>query len=693
MVVAKSNARKRQDRVRAGARRAEQTRRRAKAERAQQAAERYRCLLDPRTSPAEVAGILAAELPDSLVAGTMMQIRLSFGVPGEEIAQTAQLMLASATGTPQIGTLAVAAWAAHVTGDEDAERGYTSELLARADAGDDLELWLEVIRAVSVRGHPGEACELIEPYLREDPDDELAAGIYAEALAAAHSEAAPGERERAALTRYGDRSGREALREAIDAFLGRTQWGTTVRTWADAERSRLEADYWQAAERDQFDALAVEVAVAHPVADVSGSPAADGAACGDDPVNTPLRAFAANPATPGELAARASEWDRYVRFGIWQVPEPGTTPGVWCTELVSGLRRYTQFPAPALAGAAPWSVWLGALVPTDGIWRSTGNGIWLSPIEGDAVAEYAEQAVWHVLDELSGVPRDRLPEPGEIRFGQAEPYCVRWETGEEPEFGENISPVIARLTTVLASLVWWKRSVPVALTNTDGEPMMLIDATVTVGGDVTERLSARSDFGEEEGGQDGQLVWWGDQVTGPSDDPIVMHVHQDGSAHLLDPAEDTERLVLGRLTPDRDRVRVQVNSHPRLTRLLRILADIGAEPEVAGQAQSEPSLDFAWGPVPDGAWPARAWEKAWLDQSVAVLDFRSPRHCAASAAEASTAEALRLESLLRQLEYQAGLAAARGGRPIDTEWLRTELGLTAPLSERLPYYRDRQVRP
>jgi hypothetical protein len=403
---------------------------------------------------------------------------------------------------------------------------------------------------VSVRGHPGEACELIEPYLPERPDDELAGGIYAEALAAAHAQAEPGERERAALTRYGDRSGSEALREAIDAFLGRTEWGATVRKWADAERSRLEAAYWQAAERDQFDALAVEVAVTFPVAGVSGSAEADGAASGNGPVNTPWRAFAADP-------------------------------------------------APALDGAAPWSVWLGALVPAGGIWRSTGNGIWLSPLEGDAVAEYAEQAVWHVLQELSGVPRDRLPEPGEIRFGQAEPYCVRWETGEEPEpeFGENTSPVIARLTTVLASRVWWKRSVPVALTNTDGDPMMLIDATVTVSGDVTERLSARSDFGEEEGGHDGQLVWWGDQVTGPSGEPIVMYFHRDGSARLLDPAEDTERLVLGRVTPDRDRVRVQVNSHRRLTKLLQILADIGAEPEVAEQAQSEPSLDFAWGPV------------------------------------------------------------------------------------------------
>jgi hypothetical protein len=163
-----------------------------------------------------------------------------------------------------------------------------------------------------------------------------------------------------------------------------------------------------------------------------------------------------------------------------------------------------------------------------------------------------------------------------------------------------------------------------------------------------------------------------------------MHVHQDGSAHLLDPAEDAERLVLGRVTPGRDRVRVKVNSQRRLTRLLQILADIGAEPEVAGQTRSEPSLDFAWGPVPDSASPAREWEEAWLDQSVAVLDFRTPRRSAASAAEGSTEEALRLEGLLRQLEYQAGLAAARGERPIDTEWLRTELGLTGPLSERLP---------
>jgi hypothetical protein len=39
------------------------------------------------------------------------------------------------------------------------------------------------------------------------------------------------------------------------------------------------------------------------------------------------------------------------------------------------------------------------------------------------------------------------------------------------------------------------------------------------------------------------------------------------------------------------------------------------------------------------------------------------------------AERLRLEGLVRQLEYQSALPAALGGRPVDTAWLRAELGL------------------
>jgi len=63
----------------------------------------------------------------------MVQTRMSFGAPAGEAAEIARLMLASAPESPGAGALAVAAWAAHRTGDEDAEHRYARELLARAE--------------------------------------------------------------------------------------------------------------------------------------------------------------------------------------------------------------------------------------------------------------------------------------------------------------------------------------------------------------------------------------------------------------------------------------------------------------------------------------------------------------------------------------------------------------------------------
>ena len=208
---------------RARARRAQQSRR-ARAERQQQLADRCSQLLDPQTSPAEVAELLAAELPDSIVVGAMVQMRMRLGVPAEEVAETARLMQASRPEPPGAGALAVAAWAAHAAGDEDAERRYARELLARADADGDAGQRLEVIRSVSVRGHPGEACELIEPYLREHPGGGLAAEIYADAIARVHGEAEPGERGagRPGPVRGPVRASTRCAPRSVPSWTGRT---------------------------------------------------------------------------------------------------------------------------------------------------------------------------------------------------------------------------------------------------------------------------------------------------------------------------------------------------------------------------------------------------------------------------------------------------------------------------------------
>jgi hypothetical protein len=669
MGVSKSDSRKRQDRAKAAARRAEQERRSAKVARQRQSAERYAQLGDPSVTPADIAEILATELPDRVLAADMMRLRMSLGVPAEEVVETARFLLeCTAPKPPGVGALAVAALAAHLAGDEDVEHGYAREMLARADASPDPGRRLEVIGSATGRDHPGETCELIEPCLRENPDEETAADIYTCALAKAQAMAEPGELETAALDRYRDRSGVDALDRAVDEFTERTRWGSIIRKWMNDERAEMKTERWRPTERDTTEALMAEVAVPFSVA------GEDDAEEDDDVPNTPLRAFAAAPETPAEFAARAIERHEHVRYGVWQVANPSPSPGVWCTDLTSGTRRYAQFPAEVIDGAPPWSVWLGALAPAEGIWRATRAGTWLSPIEGDAVAEYAEDAVWHMLSTITGERSDYPPGLEQVRFGQAEPYCVRWETGAEPEpgFGDFVSPVVARLVPRLTSWVWLKRAERVQLRNTDGEAMMLIDAAVTVDGDVAEHLLARPDFGEEEDGMAGQLTWWGRLVDDHFEEPVVPHFHEDGSAHVAGPDDGEEgRLVLGRLTLEPGRVRVQVNSQRRLKRLLRIFKDIGAAPKVTEERRSEPSLDFAWGPVPSHGQTGRQWAENWLGQAVAVLDFRTPRH----AAEGSQADRFRLEGLLRQLEYQSVLPAQRGGGLIDTAWLRAELGL------------------
>ncbi len=697
--MAKSSRRKKLDRAKADARRAEQSRRRARVERHRQQSEHYRQLVDPRTQPAEVARLVAAEMADTPIAGAIALMRLDAGVPAGELAETARLLLLASApeptepteppesaALPGLGVLAFAASAAHAAGDEDTEHRHTAAMLARADAEDDVALRLEVIRSIAATGHPGEAIELIEPHLRDEPDDEHAAGIYATAVARAYEEAedtAPGGLERAALARFADRSGLVALRDAIDGYLERTKWGEIVRSRVGQELATVAGEDWQPADREAFAALAFEAALT----------GADDRDDGDEnlgelierdrregPSQTTLTAFAADPSAPAALASRASGWEKHVHSGVWQLADPVARPGVWCTDLVSGTRRYAEFPAAVLDGAPPWTVWLGSLGPVDGIWRASGTGVRLSPAEGDAVAEYAEQAVSILAQAMAGVPRDKIPERQPIRFGRAEPYGVRWEFAEPPgeQYARFASKVTSALVTQLFVYVTRYRATPPKLRNTDDEPMLLIDATITVTGDVTEPLLAHPDFSRQDDGDRTRIVWWGKEVPAAQRDTMLAEVRARGQ-HPVDEPGKPQRWVRGDLTLGDGVIQASVNSRERLDRLVRILTQLGASPAVTAEKRVDPALDFAWGPGPPaavaGAAPAaEGWEKSWLDERVPALGGRTPRQ----AADGDGVEVIRLESLLRQFEYQAGLAVSQGSKGIDVAWLRAELGMPGP---------------
>lgn len=558
--MAKSSRRRKQDRAKTEAKRAEQTRRRARAEQDRRQSENFRLLLDPQTRPDEVARVVMAEMADTLAAGAIARMRGDMGVPAGELAEAARLLLMGAPQTPDLGVLAFAASAAHAAGDEDGEHRHTAELLARAEAEDDVALWLEVIRSIALTGHPGEALELIGPHLRDDPDDELATSIYAIAVQRAQEAADPGELERAALDRFADRSGLVALRDAIGGYLDRTKWGDIVKGRVEKELSVVAGEDWPTAEREVFATLAFESAV-NGAADSD----ADADADGDEdlrelierdrregPAETALTAFGADPSVSPALASMATVWATHAHCGLWQLADPVARPGVWCTDLVSGTRRYAEFPDAVLDGAPPWTVWLGSIGPVDGIWRSTGTGVRLTPAEGDAAAEYVERAVRVIAGLIVGVPRDELLAPEPMRFGRAEPYGVRWDYEEPPgaEYARLASKVTETLVTALAAQVARHRATP--------------------------------------------------------------------------------RAAVASATPR--------------------AAVAGAAPPTAGR------------------------ENAWLDERVPALGGRTPRQAAGGDME----DLIRLESLLRQLEYQAGLAAAQGEageKGIDVPWLRAELDI------------------
>jgi hypothetical protein len=709
--MAKSNRRKKQDRAKAEARRAEQARLKASAERDRQRDENFTTMLDPRTTAPEVARLLMTEGANSLLGGLVARGRQLSGATAEDLAETSRLLLEDSPEGPGLNVLSFAMAAAHAGGDEDAEDQHRADLLARATALDSADpedpgpmhaahgsdgRWVRAVREVALLGHPGEVADLLQPYLAQHPGNEQAISALAAAAGKSYEVAkdnGPGsERAQAALARFADRSGLIATREAVLAFLDRTPWGDVVRDRVAAQVAEVPDEValnWPAAERDAYTALAREVAILtmeegeDEDEDAPATEIAQGLQAGERRLSL-LADFAADRQVPEALARYASAWDEHARFGVWQLADPVPQPGVWVTDLVCGDSVYAEFPAEILDQAGPWAVWAGCLVPLDGVWRSTGTGLLLSPAEGDAVAQYAERATQMILLSLAGVPREQIPDREPIPFGRAEPYGVRWEY-EEPMpagFADLAGKTVSAVLMEVAREVARHRATPPRLQNTDGDPLLLIDATISVTGNVTDLLLAHPDFAlaedpdHSDGGEEAgtRLEWWGRPV--PAAQAAQLRAQLGDT--LTEPGQEQEqRWLRGSMTVTDGIIAVSVNSRKRLDRLVRILAKLGAAPVVTAESRVDPALDLAWG---TGAWPGAVgaapapdgWEKAWLDERIPALDGLTPRE----AAEGNTASVMRLESLLRQFEYRAGLAgSADGNGGVDVAWLRTELGL------------------
>ena len=388
----------------------------------------------------------------------------------------------------------------------------------------------------------------------------------------------------------------------------------------------------------------------------------------------PLALLATDPDVSSEISSAAREWLNSVTYGLWQISDPEPGPGLWLTDIVTGVRRYAAIPPEQLPGMSRWSVLLGALVSLDGIWRSTGAVVLLRPSEGDGAAEWVHDASAAIAQAVAGTRgrrpgRRREPEPHGVLVALAEPL--------DPEIAALMSTVLGSLLPGIAGEVWRRRAAGPKLTNTDGHPPTA---------DHRPRGGERSRSRGTDAGRARGLPDRGRrraELVGPrADRHSSARARSRRSARSRTKASrsrsPTSRSAgcAGGSSHARTASRVSVNSEERLQALVQLLRGLGAAPEIGRRSVIDPAQDMPpiqlGMPMPFGASQdaVDAWQSLWPDERVPALGGATPRTASRRAQSRP-----RLEAVLREFEHDA-YVLARAHRPApDLERLRAELGM------------------
>lgn len=663
--MAKSNRRRKLDRTKRHARDSQQQ---AAARRRQEwrqgikdMVSRIERLTDPSTPMPDLVQLFNLAHGGTPVPATAVRQMQGFGWSMERLTEFADFMLASGDADGCEPSLTALTWAAQValaTGEVARARQLLDRALAASTASDSRsqEMLSDHLR---VSGRLADAIVLLEASLRQTPDDDFGAEAYGAAiseaylrvngqspaggcscgLAAAWAECC-GPRERAALDRFTDRSGLIALTDAVSVFLSGSEHGRVVDDYVVGLLAGYDDLDWETGDLASFRALLAErtlIAGQRTQADQGDEDDEE-----QDEAVSPIGAFAADPSVPGELAARAKAWGSHIRYGLWKVENSPPAPGLWCTDICTGVVRHAEFPARFTDGWPRWSVWLGGIVPVDGIWRATGAGLRLSPAEADAAAEYVDSAVISIVHSLAGSKPPPRPY-NYLRIGAAEPVGVLAEQ-QDPMSSDLASItriVVGELLPRLVGEVHMHRLANPPGRDPDRDELDLITAEIAVNDSkqASDRLATRPGFERDPDNPD-LITWYAIGVPDPEN-----------------PAAP-QRWVRGTLDVDDGQIVAAVSSAEWLDRLLEVLSKIGADPVVIKEQRIDSAADSV---LPE--------EKYWLDEELSALGGQTPRQAAAGE------EPERLEALLRQFEYEADLLAAQGLPGIDTAWLRQELAM------------------
>ena len=551
------------------------------------------------------------------------------------------------------------------------------------------------------QGRLADALEGLQALSLEDPSDESTHLLYAEAIQLAHRDASrPGGeacrcgsgrpyrgcclgRQRRALRHFGDRQTLYRLRDhLLDYFLDNPNFEPTrdlaLEAWFGEGGSSFEDDPTELADDARVLApFAYEWACTNLPVHWNGER--------DDCL---LGCFAGNPSEPAALTKRAGAWLDHGLYGLWQCSAPEAAPGVWLTDLLTGIHRYVSIPPEQIEALAPWVVLGGQLLPVDGVWRTGGVLLVMSPKEADVVASSVRDLWPEVVEEAERLhgrrrPRDRKP--------------VTRPLGSEAA-AELTSPLVGMAMPGIKQSLEEARSCPPKLRNSEGEPLMFITARIKVRDARPLRL-AMSDHPDFIEGADCGVIWLGCEMTRVEAETLraaaLAYAAERGEALVEE--EGPQRYERGHLRFRGRTLVAEVNSEARLDNLLELLRRFGADPEPISTKRTDPQAMLererirhqeskagrrsGAGDHPESRTddlPTErelcpeamlAWQRAWLDEPIPALGDLSPRR-AAEEAESR----VDLEALLRQLEYTSARRGALAG--LDWAAIRAELGMS-----------------
>lgn len=611
-------------------------------------ADRLRRLFDPGT-PADEFHELMGSFDDGPGACTVhiIPVMLARGSSPERLASLAAALIDLAPSSLTALSFA-AALARHNGDDAEADRLIDAAFGATAD---DPAGQVEVISVLPGHGRLADALDMLTDHLRRAPDDQRAVEYYGQAIEEAFADQATCEpRVRAALTRFCDRSALVELREAVNAWVRGSAYQEIVRkrvaSWLRLPSGEPGSD---TAAMDLIADLAAEFGLL--VGPDDAGPGID---------DNALLAYAADRSVPAESAEKARAWRHRIRYGLWRIDDPQPSPGLWCTDILTGFTRYAEFPGPVQRQLVRRAVWYGGLVPIDGVWRSTGLGARLSPVEADAAADLIITGTAATVLADSGQPlaaRASREFDEAMKFGEASPYCVSADYDEplKEHSARSVSRMAgAAIPRVLGETFRYRAAYPAPLNSSD-EPLCLITARLIASSPTRLRaaLLARADFRPHPAIP--ALLGW----VGPAPDGASRPGFSGIALGTLRFAHTGQTIV------------AEVNSAGRFARLRDLLTTLDDGLTIVQEKRIDPVLHTVWPEVMDTprAVSAEGWESYWIDQPLAALGDRTPRQAA------RTDDVLTLETMLRQFEYQAELLALDGRTGVDVKLLRRKLGL------------------